>query len=96
MKNAMTASADDERDDRRDRGLARSVNDRPGSLSRLLNELVEAAAEHRRDREQERVAGRGGALVAEERARRVIVPPERETPGISASTCAKPIAMPCR
>ena len=53
MKNAITPSADDERDDRRDRGLAEGEHAR---LVPALEQLVEAAAEHRGDREQERVA----------------------------------------
>ena len=67
MKNAITPSADDEGDDRRDSGLAEREDAR---LVPALEELVEAAAEHGRDREQERVARRGGALVAEEQSGR--------------------------
>ncbi len=98
----MTTSADHEGDDGGDRGLepGEDLGRASGSrrLARVgdgLEQLVEPAAEHGGDREQERVARGGRPVVAQSRPA-VMVPPERETPGISASACARPKMTPCR
>ncbi|CAI7667292.1 unnamed protein product, partial [Penicillium discolor] len=56
-----------ERDDEGDPCRGHRVAEREeGRLAPALEQLVEAAAEHGRDRQQEGVAGGGGALIAEE------------------------------
>ena len=60
-----------------------------------LAQLEEAAEDHGRDREQERVAGGGDPVEAAEQAGRDRRP-ERETPGIRASAWAIPMKRPSR
>ena len=67
MKNAITPSATTNATHRRDRRLTEREDTR---LVPALEQLVEAAAEDRGNREEERVAGGRGTLVAHERARR--------------------------
>ena len=79
--------------------VARIVGPQDDALARdvagqRLVGLEEPRAEDGGDGEQERVARRGRPRVAEEQPI-VIVPPERETPGISAIAWANPKAMPC-
>ena len=63
MKNAMTPSATK---NATTVATAVSPEREDAGLVPALEQLVEAAAEHRGDREQERVSRRGGTLVAHE------------------------------
>ena len=60
----------------------------------VLRALVDHRAEHDRDEQEERASARPRRDRASTARPAVIVIPERDTPGISASTCAKPIRKP--